>query len=154
MERGRRHEVQFIVLRNNGGVHSLIKHVSALLEMAKQSNVEKVFVHCFMDGRDTPPNSGRDFVRRLQQKMRELGVGEIATLVGRYYAMDRDNRWERIERAYRALVHGEAETKSSDPFAALQQSYEQGVTDEFVKPIVITRGTGPPAPPVGLIRDD
>jgi len=86
--------------------------------------------------------------------MRELGVGEIATLVGRYYAMDRDNRWERIELAYRALVHGEAETRSNDPIAALQQSYEQGVTDEFVKPMVITRGAGPAAPPVGPIRDD
>src|SRR5258708_3052171 len=88
-------------------------HLLALLEMAKQWKVERVFVHCFMAGRDTPPNSGRDFVRQLQQKMRELGVGEIATLVGRYYAMDRDNRWERIELAYHALVHGEAETKSN-----------------------------------------
>ena len=83
----------------------------ALLEMAKKEKVAKVFVHCFMDGRDTPPNSGRDFIRKLQQKMRELGVGEIATVVGRYYAMDRDNRWERIELAYRAVVHGEAETR-------------------------------------------
>jgi 2,3-bisphosphoglycerate-independent phosphoglycerate mutase len=122
--------------------------------MAKQQKVEKVFVHCFMDGRDTPPNSGRDYVRQLQQKMRELGVGEIATLVGRYYAMDRDNRWERVELAYRALVHGDAETKTDDPAAALQRSYEQGVTDEFVKPIVVTRETGPAATPVGLIRDD
>src|SRR5260221_4195079 len=154
IQRGRQRQLHFIGLLSNGGVHSHINHLFALLELAKQSNVEKVFVHCFMDGRDTPPNSGRDFVRQLQQKMRELGAGEIATLVGRYYAMDRDNRWERIELAYRALVHGEAETKSNDPFAALHQSYEQGVTDEFVKPIVITRGTGPPAPPVGLIRDD
>jgi 2,3-bisphosphoglycerate-independent phosphoglycerate mutase len=122
--------------------------------MAKQQGVEKVFVHCFMDGRDTPPNSGRDYVRQLQQKMRELGAGEIATIVGRYYAMDRDNRWERIELAYRAMVHGEAETRMSDPVAALQRSYEQGVTDEFVKPVVITRCDGPAAPPVGLIRDD
>ena len=93
-----------------------------------------------MDGRDTAPNSGRDYVRQLQQKMRELGVGEIATIVGRYYAMDRDNRWERIELAYNALVHGTAENKSNDPVAALQSSYEQGVTDEFIKPIVITQG--------------
>jgi len=107
-----------------------------------------------MDGRDTPPESGRDYVRQLQQKMRELGVGEIATVVGRYYAMDRDNRWERVELAYRALVHGEAEHKNSDPVAALRASYEQGVTDEFVKPVVITRGSQPGAAPVGLIRDD
>ncbi len=111
-------------------------------------------MHCFLDGRDTPPNSGRDYVRQLQQKMRELGVGEIATLVGRYYAMDRDNRWERVEMAYRAMVHGEAETKTNDPVAALQRSYEQGVTDEFVKPIVVTKGNGASAAPVGLIRGD
>jgi len=107
-----------------------------------------------MDGRDTPPNSGRDYVRQLQQKMRELGVGEIATLVGRYYAMDRDNRWERVEMAYRALVHGEAETKTSDPVPALQKSYEQGVTDEFVKPIVVTKRDGAAAEPDGLIRSE
>src|SRR5881296_975210 len=154
MERGRQRQLHFLGLLSDGGVHSHIHHLFALLEMAKQQKVEKVFVHCFMDGRDTPPNSGRDYVRQLQQKMRELGVGEIATLVGRYYAMDRDNRWERVELAYRALVHGEAETKSPDPIGALQRSYEQGVTDEFVKPVVITRGDAPSAPPVGLIRDD
>jgi len=154
MERGRQRRLHFLGLLSDGGVHSHINHLFALLEMAKQQKVEKVFVHCFTDGRDTPPNSGRDFVRLLQQKMRELGVGEIATIVGRYYAMDRDNRWERVELAYKALVHGEAETKSNDPVAALQSSYEQGITDEFVKPVVITRGNGPSAPPVGLIRDD
>ena len=145
MERGRQRQLHLLGLLSDGGVHSHIKHLFALLEMAKQQKVERVFVHCFMDGRDTPPNSGRDFVRQLQQKMRELGVGEIATLAGRYYAMDRDNRWERIELAYRAVVHGEAETHANDPVAALQTSYEQGVTDEFVKPIVITRGEGPAA---------
>ncbi len=154
MERGRQRQLHFLGLLSDGGVHSHINHLFALLEMAKQQNVEKVFVHCFMDGRDTPPNSGRDYVRQLQQKMRELGVGEIATLVGRYYAMDRDNRWERVELAYRALVHGEAETKSPDPIGALQRSYEQGVTDEFVKPIIVTKGNGAGAVPVGVIRDD
>jgi 2,3-bisphosphoglycerate-independent phosphoglycerate mutase len=154
MERGRRRQLHFLGLLSDGGVHSHIQHLFALLEMAKQQKVEKVFVHCFLDGRDTPPNSGRDFVRQLQQKMRELAVGEIATLVGRYYAMDRDNRWERIELAYRALVHGEAETRTGDPVAALQKSYEQGVTDEFVKPIVITKGSDASCSPVGLIRDD
>src|SRR5579863_10477321 len=143
MERGKSRQLHFIGLLSDGGVHSHINHLFALLEMAKQLKVERVFVHCFMDGRDTPPNSGRDYVRQLQQKMRELGVGEIATIVGRYYAMDRDNRWERVKLAYDAMVHGEAETKSNDPVAALQVSYEQGVTDEFVKPIVITRGNGP-----------
>jgi 2,3-bisphosphoglycerate-independent phosphoglycerate mutase len=154
MERGRQRQLHFLGLLSDGGVHSHIQHLLALLEMAKQQKVEKVFVHCFLDGRDTPPNSGRDYIRQLQQKMRELAVGEIAALVGRYYAMDRDNRWERIELAYRALVHGEAETRTEDPVAALQKSYEQGVTDEFVKPIVITKGSGASSAPVGLIRDD
>ena len=154
MERGRTHQLHFIGLLSDGGVHSHIEHLFALLEMAKQRKVGKVFVHCFTDGRDTPPNSGRDYVKRLHQKMRELGVGEIATLVGRYYAMDRDNRWERVELAYRALVHGEAETRTDDPVAALQRSYEQDVTDEFVKPIVVTKGGGAAASPVGPIRDD
>jgi 2,3-bisphosphoglycerate-independent phosphoglycerate mutase len=154
MERGRERQLHFLGLLSDGGVHSHIQHLFALLEMAKQQKVAKVFVHCFMDGRDTPPNSGRDYVRQLQQKMRELGVGEIATLVGRYYAMDRDNRWERVELAYRALVHGDAETKTDDPVAALQRSYEQGVADEFVKPIVVTKGNGVAAIPIGLIHDE
>src|ERR1700758_3342355 len=120
MERGRARQLHLMGLLSDGGVHSHIQHLFALLEMAKQQRVQKVFAHCFMDGRDTPPNSGRDYVRQLQQKMRELGVGEIATLVGRYYAMDRDNRWERVELSYRALAHGEAETRTDNPIAALQ----------------------------------
>src|SRR6267142_514389 len=150
MERGRTRQLHFVGLLSDGGVHSHIQHLFALLEMAKQEKVERVYVHCFMDGRDTPPNSGRDYVRQLQQKMRELGVGEVATLVGRYYAMDRDNRWERVELAYRALVHGEAETKTDDPVAALQKSYELGVTDEFVKPITVIKGKGHVASPEKL----
>src|SRR5262244_1017453 len=124
MDRGRQRQLHFLGLLSDGGVHSHIEHLFALLEMAKRHKVEKVFVHCFMDGRDTPPNSGRDYVRQLQQKMRELGVSEITTLVGRYYAMDRDNRWERIELAYNALVHGQAETHSADPVSALEASYQ------------------------------
>src|SRR5712675_854267 len=154
MERGRQRRLHLMGLLSDGGVHSHINHLFALLEMAKQQKVENVLIHCFMDGRDTPPHSGRDFVQRLQQKIRELGVGQIATLVGRYYAMDRDNRWERIELAYRAVVQGEAKTRTDDPLAALQRSYEQDVTDEFVKPIVIAKGSGPTAPPIGPIRDD
>jgi 2,3-bisphosphoglycerate-independent phosphoglycerate mutase len=154
MERGRTRQLHFIGLLSDGGVHSHIQHLFALLEMAKQQKVENVFVHCFMDGRDTPPNSGRDYVRQLQRKMRELHVGQIATLVGRYYAMDRDNRWERIELAYNAMVHGVAETRTEDPTTALQRSYEADVTDEFIKPIVITKGDGASGKPVGLIRDD
>src|SRR5215471_3708441 len=154
MERGRQRQLHFLGLLSDGGVHSHIEHLFALLEMAKRHHVEKVFVHCFMDGRDTPPHSGKEFVQRLQKKMRELGVGEIATVVGRYYAMDRDNRWERVEMAYRAMVHGEAETKTNDPAAGLGKSYESGVTDEFVKPVVITKAEGQSAAPIGLIRDD
>jgi 2,3-bisphosphoglycerate-independent phosphoglycerate mutase len=154
MERGRQRRLHLMGLLSDGGVHSHINHLFALLEMAKQQRVEDVFVHCFLDGRDTPPHSGRDFVRQLQQKMRELGVGQIATLVGRYYAMDRDNRWERVELAYRAVVHGEADTRTDDPITALQRSYEHDVTDEFVKPIVVTTGSGPSVAAVGPMRDE
>jgi len=153
IERGRSRQLHLLGLLSDGGVHSQLEHLFALLRMARENRVERVFVHCFMDGRDTPPNSGIDFLRRLQQKMRELSIGRIATVVGRYYAMDRDNRWERIALAYRAMAHGEAEHKSSDPIEAIRRSYEQGVTDEFVKPIVITNGGASPQP-VGPIRDD
>ena len=154
MQRGRERQLHFLGLLSDGGVHSHVQHLFALLHMAKRQKVEKVFVHCFMDGRDTPPHSGRSFVQQLEQKMREIGLGKISTVVGRYYAMDRDNRWERIELAYRAVVHGEAETRSSDPVAALNASYEAGVTDEFVKPVVIMEGQGAAARPVATIRDD
>src|SRR5712664_510389 len=157
MERGRERQLHLLGLVSDGGVHSHIEHLFALLRMARENKVERVFVHCFMDGRDTPPNSGIDYLRQLQQKMREYGAGRIATVMGRYYAMDRDNRWERIERAYRAMVHGEAEHKSSDPIEAIRRSYEQGVTDEFVVPIVITESSPSGAAvglPVGQIRDD
>jgi 2,3-bisphosphoglycerate-independent phosphoglycerate mutase len=154
MERGRQRQLHVLGLLSDGGVHSHINHLFALLLMAKQNKVEDVFLHCFLDGRDTPPHSGLDFLRQLQQKTRELGVGRVASLAGRYYAMDRDNRWERIERAYRAVVHGQASVRTADPADALRKSYEQGVTDEFVEPIVVTTGPGPAAPPVTCIRDD
>jgi 2,3-bisphosphoglycerate-independent phosphoglycerate mutase len=155
MERGRERQLHFMGLVSDGGVHSQIEHLLALLRMARENKVSRVFVHCFMDGRDTPPNSGIDFLRQLEQKMREYGVGQIATVSGRYYAMDRDNRWERIEKAYRAMVHGDADAKSSDPIAAVRASYEKGVTDEFILPAVITTEAAPgkPAAPRGLIRD-
>src|ERR1700692_1456734 len=125
MERGRQRQLHLLGLLSDGGVHSHIQHLFALLEMARQQKVERVFVHCFLDGRDTPPHSGIEFVQQLQRQLRELGAGRIASLTGRYFAMDRDNRWDRIERAYRAVVHGEAEVRSSDPLAALRHSYEQ-----------------------------
>jgi 2,3-bisphosphoglycerate-independent phosphoglycerate mutase len=156
MQRGRARQLHLLGLLSDGGVHSHIEHLFALLRMARENKVEKVFVHCFMDGRDTPPESGIDYLRRLEQKMREYGVGQISSISGRYYAMDRDNRWERIERACRAIVHGDAEVKSNDPIAAIRASYEKGVTDEFVLPVVVTTEAAPgkPAVPRGLIRDD
>jgi 2,3-bisphosphoglycerate-independent phosphoglycerate mutase len=156
MQRGRARQLHLLGLLSDGGVHSHIEHLFALLRMARENKVERVFVHCFTDGRDTPPESGIDYLRRLEQKMREYGVGQIASISGRYYAMDRDNRWERIEKAYRAMVHGGAEVKSSDPIAAIRASYEKGVTDEFVIPGAITTEAAPgkPAVPRGLIRDD
>jgi 2,3-bisphosphoglycerate-independent phosphoglycerate mutase len=156
MERGRAHQLHILGLASDGGVHSHLEHLYALLRMARENKVEKVFVHCFMDGRDTPPESGIEFLRAIEQKMREFSVGQIASVSGRYYAMDRDNRWERIEKAYRAMVHGDSQSKFSDPIAAMRASYEKGVTDEFVVPAVITAqaAAGKSAAPRGLIRDD
>jgi 2,3-bisphosphoglycerate-independent phosphoglycerate mutase len=136
-------------LLSDGLVHSSQEHAYALLQMAKDCGVNRVYVHCFLDGRDTPPESAEKYVAAMQEKCREIGIGEIATLVGRYYAMDRDKRWERIERAYKLLVHGEGE-RAGDPIAALRKSYERKVTDEFVEPIVITREDGSP---VATIED-
>jgi 2,3-bisphosphoglycerate-independent phosphoglycerate mutase len=148
--------LHLIGLVSDGGVHSQLEHLFALLRMVRENKVKNVFVHCFMDGRDTPPESGIDFLRQLEQKMREYGVGQIASVSGRYYAMDRDNRWERVEKAYRAMVHGDAEAKFTDPIAAMRASYEKGVTDEFTLPVVITTEAAPgkPAAPRGLIRND
>jgi 2,3-bisphosphoglycerate-independent phosphoglycerate mutase len=156
MERGRKHQLHLMGLLSDGGVHSQIEHLFALLRMAREAKVERVFVHCFMDGRDTPPQSGIDYILRLEQKLREYGVGQVATVSGRYYAMDRDNRWERIERAYRAMVHGKAEAGFADAASAVRASYEKGVTDEFIVPAVITTQTdgGAAGAPRGVIRDD
>ncbi len=126
-------------LMSDGGVHSHIEHIFGLLELAKKNGLTKVYVHCFMDGRDVPPTSGIDYVRQLKEKTEELGVGRIATIEGRYYAMDRDNRYERVVKAYEAMVYGEG-PYNPDPIAAMQASYDAGVTDEFVVPVVITRG--------------
>ena len=136
MHHARGRHLHLMGLLSDGGVHSMNTHLYALLEMAKREEVSEVFVHCFMDGRDTPPNSGADFIEQLQHKMRELGIGKIATVVGRYYAMDRDQRWDRIERAHTAMVDGIGE-QATDPVAAVKRSYEKGVTDEFIEPIVM-----------------
>ena len=128
--------LHFMGLLSDGGVHSHNTHLYALLEMAKRVGVEKVFVHCFMDGRDVPPSSGKDYVKELMDKLEEIGVGKIATVMGRYYAMDRDNRWERVEKAYAAMVYGEGE-QAECPLCAMQNSYDKEVTDEFVVPTVV-----------------
>ncbi len=135
-------------LVSDGGVHSHITHIYGLLELAKKNGLDKVFVHCFLDGRDTPPASGKDYVIQLEEKMKELGVGRVASVMGRYYAMDRDNRWDRVEKAYKALTKGEG--KQGESAAELiQNSYDEGKTDEFVLPAVVTEN----GVPVGTIKN-
>ena len=136
-------------LVSDGGVHSHNTHIYGLLELAKRQGLSKVFVHCFLDGRDTPPASGADYVAALEEKMKEIGVGEVGMVSGRYYAMDRDNRWERVEKAYRALTRGEG-VQARSAVDAIRASYEEGITDEFVLPTVIIREDGTPK---GLIRE-
>lgn len=136
--------LHLVGLLSDGGVHSLHTHLYALLDMAKRRGAERVFVHAIFDGRDTPPTSGIDHLRNLLAKMEEVGVGRVATLAGRYYAMDRDNRWDRTERAFRAMVRGEGK-ESADPVAALSDSYAHDTTDEFVEPVVIRRDGRPVA---------
>lgn len=126
-------------LLSDGGVHSHIHHLFGLIEMAKKTGVEKVYIHCFMDGRDVPPTSGAEYIEELQKELEKTGVGKIATVSGRYYAMDRDNRWERVVKAYDAMVNGEG-VKAPDPAAMMRQSYADGVTDEFIVPAVVTEG--------------
>ena len=126
-------------LLSDGGVHSHIHHLFGLIEMAKKMGVEKVYIHCFMDGRDVPPTSGAEYIEELQKELEKTGVGKIATVSGRYYAMDRDNRWERVVKAYDAMVNGEG-VKAPDPAAMMRQSYADGVTDEFIVPAVVTEG--------------
>jgi 2,3-bisphosphoglycerate-independent phosphoglycerate mutase len=144
-------------LLSDGGVHSQQAHLYALLKMAKQNGVERVFVHAFMDGRDTLPTNGAGYLEQLQQKMREYNSGQIATVNGRYYAMDRDRRWERIAKAYNAMVFAEAEGgKSVDPVQGMKDSYNRGVTDEFVVPFVVndSKDAGKSARATQTIRDD
>jgi 2,3-bisphosphoglycerate-independent phosphoglycerate mutase len=141
--------LHLIGLVSHGGVHSSQEHLYTLLRMAKERNVERVFVHAFLDGRDTAPDSGAGYVAELIDKMREYGVGRVASVVGRYYAMDRDKRWERTEQAYRSMRFGEGRARR-DPVEAIRESYGDGVTDEFVKPIVIVDDSDKPA---GTIQD-
>jgi 2,3-bisphosphoglycerate-independent phosphoglycerate mutase len=150
MHHARTRRLHLMGLLSNGGVHSMNTHLYALLEMARREGVSDLCVHCFMDGRDTPPESGADFLEQLQREIRRIGVGRIATISGRYYAMDRDQRWDRIERAKAAMVDGAGE-KFTDPVAAVKRSYERSVTDEFIEPIVIVDER---QEPVGRIRSE
>ncbi|MDI3537104.1 MAG: 2,3-bisphosphoglycerate-independent phosphoglycerate mutase [Eubacteriaceae bacterium] len=130
--------LHLIGLLSDGGVHSHEKHLYGLLELAKRNNLQKVYVHCLMDGRDTAPNSGLSHIKALEEKMKELGVGKIATVIGRYYAMDRDNRWDRVEKAYDAMTVGQGVQEDS-AVTAMEKSYASDVTDEFILPTVIEK---------------
>lgn len=130
-------------LVSDGQVHSSQEHLYALLRLARQRGLERVFIHCFLDGRDTPPSSAIQYIAALQKKIEEIGCGQIATVIGRYYAMDRDKRWERTARAYELLVRGQG-VLSVDPVAAIRSSYERGITDEFIEPTVIVGANGKP----------
>ncbi len=135
-------------LLSDGGVHSHITHIYGLLELCKRNDFDRVYVHAFLDGRDTPPTSGKSYIEQLEAKMAEIGVGKIASVSGRYYAMDRDTNWDRVEKAYKSLVAGEG-VQDTSAAAAVQKSYDEGVTDEFVLPTVITDENGKP---LSLVR--
>ncbi len=136
-------------LLSDGGVHSHLTHVFALIDMAQKNHVTSLAVHVFFDGRDTPPKSGAGYLDHLMQHMDQVGLGRVATLSGRYYAMDRDNRWDRVEKAYRALTAENFEGKRAvNPREAIEESYEEGVTDEFILPVLITNEDGTPVAPV------
>lgn len=137
-------KLHILGLVSDGGVHSHNRHLYGLLEMAKRRDFENVYVHCFLDGRDTPPASAETYVAELQEKMKEKGVGKIASLSGRFYAMDRDKRWQRVQKCYDALVNGEGE-KAGDPIKAIEDSYQKEVFDEFVVPTVMCNGNEPVA---------
>ena len=150
MRHGRQHRLHIMGLCSDGGVHSLLTHLYALVKMARQEGVGEVFIHCFMDGRDTPPQSGANFLEQIQKELRQIGVGKIASVAGRYYSMDRDKRWDRVERGFNAMVLGKG-GKASDAVEAVKRSYERGITDEFIEPVTMVNDRNEP---VGLIRDD
>ena len=126
-------------LLSSGGVHSHITHLYGILELAKKKGLENVYIHTFLDGRDVPPSSAAEFMDELLAKTKEIGIGKVATVSGRYYAMDRDNNWDRVEKTYAAMVYGEGE-KAECPVCAVKNSYDKGVTDEFVVPVVVEGG--------------
>lgn len=137
-------KLHILGLLSDGGVHSHMRHLFAILELAKRKDFEDVYVHCFLDGRDTPPASGENYIAKLEEKMKEKGVGKIASISGRFYAMDRDKRWQRIQKAYDALVNGIG-NKATTAVSAIESSYQKEVFDEFVEPTVIYSGDEPVA---------
>lgn len=141
--------LHFMGLLSDGGVHSHLEHLFALLRFAKMQAIDKVYIHAFLDGRDVGPQTAEEYIDKLVKRMQAMGIGQIATIGGRFYGMDRDKRWERVEKAYNAMVLGEG-VKAPNPYAGLQASYEKRVTDEFVEPTVITDEKGKP---VGLVED-
>ncbi len=138
-------------LVSDGGVHSHVRQLFALLRLAKEKGIREVYVHAFTDGRDTYRQSGSQYLKQVQEEMRRLGVGQIASVSGRYYAMDRDNRWERTEKAYRVIVEGQAERSFKNPMEGIQASYHQGVFDEFIVPFTVVDESGKP---VGRLKED
>jgi 2,3-bisphosphoglycerate-independent phosphoglycerate mutase len=150
MKRARGSRLHLFGLCSDGGVHAQLSHLFALLEMAREQGLKEVLVHCFTDGRDTPPESGLGYIEQLEHKLRELGTGRIASVAGRYYAMDRDKRWDRIERAFGAMVLGNG-AKYRSAAEAVRSSYERGITDEFIEPATIVNERNEP---VGLVRDN
>ncbi len=139
--RDNKKKIHFLGLVSDGGVHSHNSHLYALLQLAKQEGVENVFVHAFLDGRDVPPSSAADYLAELEAKLKEIGVGKIATISGRYYAMDRDKRWDRVQKAYNAIALGEGVKQASSELA-IKNSYIEGANDEFMKPTVHENYTG------------
>lgn len=150
LKKAKGHRLHLLGLCSDGGVHAQLEHLYSLLELAKRHELKEVFVHCFMDGRDTPPESGAGFIEQLEKKLREIGIGKIASVTGRYWAMDRDKRWERVNRAFGAMVLGNGQ-KFESAAAAVKASYEKQITDEFIEPVTIVDAR---SEPVGLIRDD
>ncbi|MFA5358455.1 MAG: 2,3-bisphosphoglycerate-independent phosphoglycerate mutase [Patescibacteria group bacterium] len=142
-------KLHLVGLASEGGVHSHLDHLLALLDLAKKQKIKEVYIHAIIDGRDTLPNVAGDFIKKIEDKIREVGVGKIATISGRYYAMDRDNRWDRIEKSYRAMVDGQSAEFFSDPQDAIKKSYKKKIFDEEFVPVVIVSGENP----VGTISD-
>jgi 2,3-bisphosphoglycerate-independent phosphoglycerate mutase len=138
-------KLHLVGLASEGGVHSHLNHLLALLELAAKEKVSNVFVHAFLDGRDTLPNVAGDFIKKVQEKMKKLKVGKIASMSGRFYAMDRDNHWDRVAKAYNAMVYGESDEKFEDPLAAIKESYKKKILDEEFVPVVITEHNKPVA---------